>query len=53
MRALVLGHELTMIGELLGYRKLQSTARYAHPAQDSVKESAALVAASIAADIMP
>ena len=42
-----------MIGKLLGHKKIQTTARYAHLARDSVKESAALVAASIAADIMP
>ena len=45
--------DLTMIGKLLGHRKIQTTARYAHLARDSVKESAALVAGSIAADIMP
>ena len=52
-RALALGEDLTMIGKLLGHRKIQTTSRYAHLARDSVKESAALVAASIAADIMP
>ena len=52
-RALALGEDLTMIGKLLGHRKIQTTARYAHLARDSVKESASLVAASIAADIMP
>ena len=52
-RALALGEDLTMIGKLLGHRKIQTTARYAHLARDSVKDSAALVAASIAADIMP
>ena len=51
-RALALGEDLTMIGRLLGHRKIQTTARYAHLARDSVKESASLVAASIAADIM-
>ena len=48
-----LGEDLTMIGKLLGHKKIQTTARYAHLARDSVKESAALVAASIAADILP
>ena len=52
-RALALGEDLTMIGKLLGHRKIQTTSRYAHLARDSVKESAALVAASIFADIMP
>ena len=42
-----------MIGKLLGHRKIQTTARYAHLARDSVRESADLVAASIAADILP
>ena len=52
-RALALGEDLAMIGKLLGHKKIQTTARYAHLARDSVKESAVLVAASIAADIMP
>ena len=42
-----------MIGKLLGHTKIQTTARYAHLARDSVKESAARVAASIGADILP
>ena len=52
-RALALGESLPMIGKLLGHSKIQTTARYAHLARDSVKESAALVAASIGADILP
>ena len=52
-RALALGEDLAMIGRLLGHKKIQTTARYAHLARDSVKEAAALVAGSIAADIMP
>ena len=52
-RALALGEPLPMIGKLLGHSKIQTTARYAHLARDSVKESAALVAASIGADILP
>ena len=52
-RALALGEDLAMIGKLLGHKKIQTTARYAHLARDSVKEAAALVAASIANDIMP
>ena len=51
-RALALGEDLTMIGRLLGHRKIQTTARYAHLARDSVKESAALVSDSIEDDIM-
>ena len=42
-----------MIGKLLGHSKIQTTARYAHLARDSVKVSAARVADSIGADILP
>ena len=49
--ALALGESLTMIGKLLGHRQVQTTARYAHLARESVKTSAARVAASIAADM--
>ena len=40
-----------MIGKLLGHRKVQTTARYAHLARESVKTSAARVAESLAADM--
>ena len=50
-RALALGESLPMIGKLLGHRKVQTTARYAHLARESVKMSAARVAESIAADM--
>ena len=50
-RALALGESLTMIGKLLGHQKVQTTARYAHLAQDSVKVSAARVAESLRADM--
>ena len=50
-RALALGESLPMIGKLLGHTKIQTTARYAHLARDSVSESAARVAASIGADL--
>ena len=50
-RALALGESLTMIGKLLGHRQVQTTARYAHLARESVKTSAARVAQSIAADM--
>ena len=50
-RALALGESLSMIGKLLGHRKVQTTARYAHLAQDSVKASAARVAESLKADM--
>ena len=50
-RALALGESLTMIGKLLGHRQVQTTARYAHLARESVKASAAKVAQSIATDM--
>ena len=50
-RALALGESLPMIGKLLGHTKIQTTARYAHLARDSVRESAGRVAASIGADL--
>ena len=50
-RALALGESLPMIGKLLGHTQVETTARYAHLARDSVKESAARVAASIGADL--
>ena len=50
-RALALGESLTMIGKLLGHRQVQTTARYAHLAPESVKTSAARVAESIATDM--
>ncbi len=52
-RALALGESLPMIGKLLGHTQIQTTARYAHLARDSVKVSAARVAASIGADFLP
>ena len=36
---------------LLGHRKVQTTARYAHLARDSVKASAARIAESLGADM--
>ena len=50
-RALALGESLSMIGKLLGHTKIQTTARYAHLARDSVNDSAARVAASIGGDL--
>ncbi len=40
-----------MIGKLLGHKQVQTTARYAHLARDSVKASAARVAESLRADL--
>ena len=50
-RALALGESLPMIGRMLGHRKVQTTARYAHLARDSVKASAGRVAESLRADM--
>ena len=50
-RALALGESLPMIGKLLGHRKVQTTARYAHLARDSVKAAAGRVAESLRADL--
>ena len=52
-RALALGESLPAIGRLLGHTEVQTTARYAHLAEHSVKEAAARVAASIGEDIFP
>ena len=51
-RALALGESLPMIGRQLGHTQVQTTARYAHLAQDTERVSAAKVAGSIEADIM-
>ena len=51
-RALALGEGLPIIGRLLGHRRIETTARYAHLARDSVKESAERIAVSIAEDIL-
>ena len=51
-RALALGEGLSMIGELLGHRKVATTARYAHLARDTERVSAAKVGASIGADLL-
>ena len=52
-RALALGESLSMIGKLLGHTQVQTTARYAHLARESVKASTAKVAESIGANILP
>ena len=51
-RALAMGESLSMIGKLLGHTQVQTTARYAHLARDSIKASTAKVAESIGADIL-
>ena len=50
-RALALGESLSMIGKLLGHRRIETTARYAHLAMDAEKASAAKVGGSIGSDI--
>ena len=51
-RALALGESLPMIGRLLGHTQVETTARYAHLAQDSVRDSGVRVAVSIAGDFL-
>ncbi len=41
-----------LLGKLLGHSRLETTARYAHLARDTIHEAAARVADSIAADIL-
>ena len=50
-RALALGEGLPMIGKLLGHTQVQTTARYAHLAHDTVKASAARIGDSIDGDL--
>ena len=52
-RVLALGESLPMIGKLLGHSQIETTARYAHLARESVHESAARIADSIAAELVP
>ena len=50
-RTLCLGEGLPMIGRLLGHRDIDSTARYAHLARESVRTSTARVAENIFSSI--
>ena len=50
-RALALGEGLPMIGKLLGHTQVQTTARYAHLARDTVKASATRIGDSIDRDL--
>ena len=52
-KALALGESLPMIGKLLGHTQVQTTARYAHLANDSVKASGSRVGDSIGMQIAP
>ena len=49
---LALGETLPVIGKLLGHSDIETTARYAHLAQDSIHEAAERIADSIAADVL-
>ena len=49
---LALGESLPMIGKLLGHTQVQTTARYAHLANESVKASGSRIADSIGDDIL-
>ena len=51
-RALALGESLTMIGKPLGHTQVQTTARYAHLARDSVQNAAARITESIGENLM-
>ncbi len=52
-RALALGESLTMIGKLLGHTQVQTTARYAHLARDSIQTAAARITGSIGGSLAP
>ena len=51
-RALALGESLTMIGKLLGHTQVQTTARYAHLARDSIQSAAARITGSIGENLV-
>ena len=50
-RALALGESLPMIGRLLGHTHVQTTARYAHLARDSIQNAAARITGSIGGNL--
>ena len=52
-QALALGENLTMIGELLGHKKVGTTARYAHLVHDAEKAAAVRTGDSIGAHLPP
>ena len=51
-RTLALGESLTMIGKLLGHTQVQTTARYAHLARDSIQTAAARITESIGGNLL-
>ena len=46
-----MGESLTMIGTLLGHTQVQTTARYAHLARDSIQTAAARITGSIGGNL--
>jgi len=52
-RALALGESLPAIGRLLGHRRVETTARYAHLGRNTVREAAVRISESIAEDVFP
>ena len=52
-RALALGESPPMIGKLLGHTQVQTTARYAHLARDSIQNAAARITGSIGGNLAP
>ena len=50
-RALALGESHTMIGKLLGHTQVQTTARYAHLARNSIQTAAARITGSIGGNL--
>lgn len=50
-RAVALGMGLTTIGQLLGHKQIQTTARFVQLERDAVKAAAESVSASLAADL--
>ena len=51
-RTLALGESLTMIGKLLGHTQVQTTARYAHLARDSMQTAASRITESIGENLL-
>ena len=51
-RALALGETLPVTGKPLGHSDIETTARYAHLAQDSLHETSERIAQSLAADVL-
>ena len=49
--ALALGESLTMTGKLLGHTQVQTTARYAHLARDSIQTATARITKSIGGNL--